>query len=444
MQVEHLDSPAAVKRRVLELRAELGNNSGLYPNAGASAYCSFRSQTIHLLNTKSTIFREAIKSRRFLYIRKDVQDIFHEVTHWCDCLGSLWGQQHLLKIFSAYDVILNNKPEHEFWSPISLHDAERRVLYPRYYHTVETSARAASPDEPWQFVYSAGREFDPYGRIGDRPILFIRFLDHYTGQIVVRQPITAGSLLETLAMWSEMKCVSEMVPIFPDDERAVEVALITKEVRDYLYDHNVTAYTAPAHILSSLCGIREVYSTYNHAALLAQIALNFPPDLIDKLDINVFLPDINNRFRQFADPGFIYVALCRRAPSSTPDADPNSWLEQTLSNAGLPTRIEILRKACQIMDKCIEAMPAQAELPRYLFDLGRTLHRARSEEPDPAVTLIMAERRKLPFPPLFDVDGEVLLMNDRYPDPTIWHAVEMLEAEAKLHAWMQNFLGACR
>jgi hypothetical protein len=444
MQIEHLESSTAVKQRVLELRARLGNNDTLYPNAGASAYCSFRSQTVHLLNTKSKLFKEAIKSRTYLNIRKDIQDIFHEVTHWCDCLGSLWGQQHLLKIFGAYDVLLNNRPESEFWAAIVLHDAERRILYPAYYHTVETSARSASANEPWQLAYSVGREFNPYGHIGERPILFIRFLDHYTGSVVVRQPITAGSLLETLAMWSEMRCMSEMAPLFPEDERIVEMALISKQVQDYLYNPRATVYTAPAHILSAACGIGEVYSTYNHGALLAQIALNFSHDLMSKLNIDGFSPETNDLFRKSADPGFVYVALCHRAPPSVPDAEPVNWLEETLANADLPTRREILEQASHTMDKLIEALPAQAEVPRHLFDIGRSLHKARSQEPDPGVTLIMAERQQLPFPPLFDADGEVLLMNDRFPDPSIWNAVEMLEAEAKLHTWVQNFHSACR
>jgi hypothetical protein len=57
---------------------------------------------------------------------------------------------------------------------------------------------------------------------------------------------------------------------------------------------------------------------------------------------------------------------------------------------------------------------------------------------------VTAERDKLTLPPLFDADGDILLLNERYPDPNIWHAVEMYEAEAKLHAWTANFLSACR
>jgi hypothetical protein len=433
-----------IRQRVLAIRGQLADTVSIYPDVGASGYFCFRSQTIQLLQMRSSDFRAAISERRYGALLQDVQTIFHELTHWADCLGSLWGQKHLLEVFAAYDVVLNDKPEADYWTVTALYDAGRRIRYPQYYRTVRTTSTPPDVRTPWQYAYSAGWEFDPYGRIGKRPILFVRFLDHYTGELAVRQPLTVGALLETLAMWSEMKTGLETIALLKPDERVVETGLWTRRIIKYMYNPTLTEYTAPAHILSAGCGIGEVLSTYHHAALLAQIALNFPPRLLAKIQVEGFSEETNGAFRRFADPGFVYVALCRSAPASSPDADPAQWLDNTLSLAGLPSRAEILDEATQIMRDLFVSLPEEATVPRLLVDLGITTHGARSAAPEPSLTLVTAERDKLTLPPLFDADGDILLLNDRYPDPTIWHAVEMYEAEAKLHTWTANFLSACR
>ncbi len=309
MNNEYENHKKNVSNRVTELRGQLSCRAALYPSTGASAYCSFRSQTIHLLETRSATFKAAISEERYADIREDIATIFHELTHWYDCLGSLWGQEHLLKVFAAYDVVLNRKPESEYWAVINLYDAERRINHSQYYRTITPTITPASVNTPWQFAYSAGREFDAYGRLGDRPILFVRFLDHHTSALAVRQPLTVGAVLETSAMWSEMMATVETIRILPPDERSVELALWTRKLLKYMYDPSICEYTAPAHILSAQCGIRDVLATYKHASLLAQIALNFPKRLLPKLKIHGLFDDLNERFRSFADPAS-YTQYC--------------------------------------------------------------------------------------------------------------------------------------
>jgi preprotein translocase subunit SecA len=43
-----------------------------------------------------------------------------------------------------------------------------------------------------------------------------------------------------------------------------------------------------------------------------------------------------------------------------------------------------------------------------------------------------------------DLRSNTLLLNNRFPDPAIWYAVEMFEVEATRHTQTLNFLSACR
>jgi hypothetical protein len=81
-----------------------------------------------------------------------------------------------------------------------------------------------------------------------------------------------GALLETLAMWSEMKTGLETIALLKPDEQIVETGLWTRQMMKYMYNPALTEYTAPAHILSVQCGIGEVLSAYHHAALLGQFS----------------------------------------------------------------------------------------------------------------------------------------------------------------------------
>jgi hypothetical protein len=122
--------PDDTDKRILTIREQLTDTASIYPNLGPSGYFCFRSQTVQLLQVRSSDFKAAISERRYSALLQDIQTIFHELTHWADCVGSLWGQGHLLQVFAAYDVVLNDKPEGDYWAVMALYDAERRIRYP--------------------------------------------------------------------------------------------------------------------------------------------------------------------------------------------------------------------------------------------------------------------------------------------------------------------------
>ncbi len=445
--MDYNDLPENPRERVLAIRRMLAEHKGFFPNAGNLGQFCYRSQTIQLHRTRANEFRQAIEDRNFAAIREDLEVIFHEITHWADTIGTLWGQRHLRYVFSAYEVVLNNYPEQTYERVVALHDAERRLRYPDYYRFVHNTPTRATVETPWRIAWTVGHEFDAYGRINrQHPIIFVRLSDHGTGEEAIRQPLTVGSLLETSAMWSEMRTGLEAFALLDPIQAAIDKRLHSEKMKEYLYNPNVTEYTAPAHMLSVLCQIGEVYSTYEHAAMLIQIALNLPQKYVCKLSVSGAPPSVLTALRNRGEPGFIFAALCEAAPKSSPDADVSEWVENVLTACGLPCREKILGEAKAELSNVYNAMKKKKTFPlvEHLYDVGISILAARSSERDPSVTLYMAEKTGITLPPMFDSEGEILLLTDRCPDFNILDPHEMYDAEAKLHTWLINFLAACR
>lgn len=91
-----------------------------------------------------------------------------------------------------------------------------------------------------------------------------------------------------------------------------------------------------------------------------------------------------------------------------------------------------------------ELIPTIATVIRHLIDIGINIHGIRSGARDPTVTMVRVEENQMTVPPIFDADGDILLLSDRFPDRNLWHPVHMYEFEANLNTWLQNFLTACR
>src|SRR5690606_27997231 len=110
------------------------------------------------------------------------QTIFHEVTHWADVVGTVWGRSFLEQVYEAYGVaekINADGQEQFFWKLAALHDEQRRLMLPDYYRLARPDGRPHSTAMPWGISFSSGQEFDPLGRIDTtRPILFVRFSDN--------------------------------------------------------------------------------------------------------------------------------------------------------------------------------------------------------------------------------------------------------------------------
>ena len=122
----------------------------------------------------------------------------HELHHWFDIVGTLWGQRYLELIFLALDAVVAAKSEDAAYpEALRLFDADREILFPRYYKFVTPGAPHGT-DEQWRNRWSVGHKIRPDGSSDQgRPILFVRF--EANNMTVARQPLS-WALLELRAM----------------------------------------------------------------------------------------------------------------------------------------------------------------------------------------------------------------------------------------------------
>ena len=111
-----------------ELKILFGNNL-YFPNSGIAAYCDLRSQLIHLNGLNKLDFDAALRMERENDLRSHLGTMLHEITHWADIVGTLWGQEYLRAVYDGLALLKKttvNGGEQEFHKFIDLHDRTRR------------------------------------------------------------------------------------------------------------------------------------------------------------------------------------------------------------------------------------------------------------------------------------------------------------------------------
>ena len=73
---------------------------GSFPNVAMVAYFDPQSQTIQLNDVDSRTFLDAVRREDLIALREDAGTIFHEVTHWADTVGTVWGRSYLATVYA--------------------------------------------------------------------------------------------------------------------------------------------------------------------------------------------------------------------------------------------------------------------------------------------------------------------------------------------------------
>lgn len=122
-----------------ELLRHVRESPTSFPEIHAVGGMRPHSQTIHLYHGRKSDIKNATKSKIPMErARPAIETIIHEVTHWYDLIGTVWGQNYLKKLFTCIDIDSTrpNSAESEFYNIIDLYDEDRRILFPLYYHMV--------------------------------------------------------------------------------------------------------------------------------------------------------------------------------------------------------------------------------------------------------------------------------------------------------------------
>ena len=274
----------------------------------------------------------------------------HELRHFDDLVGTVWGQDYLDLLFRAYDATLDGRSaELAYPELLRLFDADRSILFPRYYKYVMGAAPAGSVNDRWRMSYTTGARIRPDGFADESdPILFVRF---DKGRVhVARQPLSVGSLLELRAIGAEMGQLACSIARLPAAEALVEERLRSRELLSMIYDPELITYSVGAHVAANALGNEDLASMLDAGFKVAGVALNLTGNSFGRMrHAEGFGNEMGwQRKRAFGmrrDRGYAFASLLFHMRGLVHDMVDKRVLAATLERAGLRSINEIYTAA---------------------------------------------------------------------------------------------------
>lgn len=386
-------------------------------------------------------------------VREDLAIIYHEVTHWADTVGTIWGNEYLKTVYSAYDVmpiVDHSGSEASYYQFLRLHDANRRLKHDDYYRVMREHQPNHSLSHPWKISFSSGVEFNGSGMPDEnRPICFVRFGNNPSDELLVRQPLSIASLLETTATWSELSTHFHLVNSLKEDDRFVETQKLTQRFGKNLYTPELTVYSAPVHLLAHHTRMKNAAEAYHFSALLALTCLNLVGSHFRKLKVPRSFDAWGNRvasLKRNESRPFAFMVMCENGPRWEPGMPPWVWIDAALAASGLPSYQDILSHAVDVLaaDKqhCNRAEMAAAQ--RYMRMLGAKWLAYRRDQKDSAINIKHLSDGDLIVPAMYDAEGNVFSVFGKGFDTSLFKLETMFDAEAELRSRVRSFRNACR
>lgn len=420
-----------------------------FPNVGGLArtigdYDQF-SQTIRLHEITEAQLRGAFNGGEYGLRREVLPLLAHEVRHFGDHVGTLWGREKLVHIFDAYNVRL--RPDFsEYWRVTQVL-RDHRDTYLSSYYTEEMDAAAEEWDgEPWRYELSAGTQINPDGTENhSKPILFTWFAT-FKGNSLCRVPFSISSLLEVRAMANEIFQLGGLINGIEDIAlKRIEEQQAREKINARLFDATLAVYSVAAHYLSStIREIKDAFEAYLIAGEIAGICLNMPWRFFQQLRTPPEFADLmwrNDAFKSNRDRGYLYAAMVQNHPHGLRGLqDFNAWIEGALKASGLPP-LGVINEAVFAEDKSVTSLAVKGSVSQRLADLlevGRpylehlcTPRAAGGVMVDPAT------------PPVLTSDGKFVSMRgwpntNTFATPSDWHDMAF-----RCYQRMEQFLDGC-
>jgi hypothetical protein len=308
------------------------------------------SQTIRLHEIDSTTLVRAFAERDYSLRRSVYPLVAHEYRHFGDQVGTLWGREHLVRLFDAYNIrAIGWKSQFSRVTQV-LRDHRNHFLS-RYY--TEEDDRVTEPwdERPWTYELSCGVHVNRDGSDHEeKPILFTRF-STYDGAFLCRVPFSIASLLEMRAVTNEIAVFVQLAMEFLSEGlRDIEFQFWRRDAVRRLFDATQAVYTVAAHYLSNtIRAVTDLFEAYIIGAEIAGVVLNMPKRFFPQ----VKTPDRfsiwglrNDAMKRNCDHGYLYAALIENHKSGglTGLENFNEWIEGALQASGLPS-LDVINKA---------------------------------------------------------------------------------------------------
>jgi len=421
--------------------------TSFFPNQIAMGSFAPHSTIVEVGCFRTGDVRDALKAKDLMPVRKDIQVLCHEMTHWFDFFGTTWGREYIVDICRAYRA-LERGTETEFPKILKLFDIDRSVLSPLYYRFTSAPSVAHTAARPWSIDYVTGAEIDPNGATReDRPIFMAKFGENPSRRTFARQPVSVGALLEVRAIASEIDAALTAINTHQEEgPRMVEMRLANREFNELAYDHDLIEYNTAAHILSIQAGTKELFLSTRLAAALAFIALNLRHSDFKKIKI----PDAfsrfgkrNKAFKKRQDRGFAFVAMVFNGGRY--DGDEMEYIERCVASSNLGTPTAIVEAAAEEMRNPVWFSGGNENTAHFFRESAMSGHiiEAHSEFPLYRLTLqSMLEKLRAVCPPFLDSEANFVQLNEGRIDE--YQPEMMHDAAHSLRAYTRNLLTGCR
>lgn len=418
-----------------------------FPNQAVAGSFTPHSTIVEVGCFRTKLVRDCLETEDLMPVRKDLQVFCHEMAHWFDFFGTVWGREYIGSICRAYRAF-ERRVETEFPNIIGLFDKDRRVLSPTYYRFSNAPSEPHTMARPWSIDYVAGAEIDPDGRVReDRPIFMARYGENPSRKNFARQPVSVGALLEVRAIAAEIGAAISAINSHPEDgPRTVEMHLANSEFNALAYDHNLIEYNTAAHILSIQSGSKELFLSSRLAAALAYVALNMTEDDFKNLRVPKSFEEFGKRnkaFEQRQDRGYAFV--CMVFNGGKYDGDETEYIERCVSASGLGSTTEILDRATEELKRVFWFSNGNNITDHFFRETAMSGHilETHCKLPQYVTTLtsLMSDLRTI-CPPFMDADANFVELNSGRIDE--YQPVTMHDASHALHDYTRNLLTGCR
>lgn len=141
------------------------------------------------------------------------------------------------------------------------------------------------------------------------------------------------AVLEVSATAQEILYKSFLINALSEDARIVENSMLQKESLNSIYNHELTEYSACAHLVANIHGFTDIIVAYSVCERIATIVLNFTDkcfeaisfsDLAKKtlhIDTNKSLEAVAENSIKNRDRGYIFYLICLLMPKDSYEND---------------------------------------------------------------------------------------------------------------------------
>ncbi len=329
------------------------NFKKLFPNTTTVAYYNPFGQHIVLNSIEEKQYEDAIKDFYNPSNLETIKIISHELRHWRDQHATLWGINNLIDIYNAINARLNNNPDNFHYISKYIKNTKKSDLT-EYYHTIQSSYNVSKNGLFWKWKLSIGSRFDYDGRVNhNKPIPFIRFLNPETDKTISRTPLSNSSLLETNAICEEIKITIAILSKLEEGELLVGAKIMEAEYFKWLYNQELTLYSAIAHLTSSITEVKDIILTFKISNEISNLLLNLPERFYQSIPTNPYMAEFgekNTLLKSQKNNGhaFLNLLLNYSDKNKTHDKfDVNKLLEAS----NLPSKFNIEKQILEEFEK---------------------------------------------------------------------------------------------